>query len=143
MPQRQAKERTDDSSHRFISGRWRGFWVQGPLRSRTELDLIFRDGHIRGDGADWVGDFAVRGTYDETNGHVSWTKTYRGKHEINYVGYAEHLHGIWGRWEIVGFDKGGFQIWPDEVEHELPAVRAQVMRPVDAAKAMYADITAS
>lgn len=127
----------------FTSGRWRGFWIQGPLRSRTELDLLFRDGKIRGDGADWVGDFTVRGTYDQESGAVAWTKQYRGKHSIDYAGYAEEPHGIWGRWEIEGFDKGGFQIWPDAVEGELPAAKAEAELPIDAASVMYADITAS
>jgi len=143
MEKRSKPDESAPSDSRFVSGRWRGFWVQGPVRSRTELDLLFRDGQVRGDGADWVGDFIVRGTYDEATGSVTWTKEYRGQHAINYTGVAENVNGIWGRWEIAGFDKGGFQIWPDEVEREFPAARAEASVPVNAAGVMYADITAS
>lgn len=125
---------TDRDTHteqddRFISGRWRGFWIQGPVKSRTELVLVFRDGRVSGEGRDWVGDFLIRGDYDPETGRVGWLKQYVGAHAIRYDGAAETGEGIWGVWRMLPDEKGGFQIWPEREGGESNADHARAERP--------------
>jgi hypothetical protein len=106
---------TNESNEWFPSGPWTGFFVQPVLPGRhwMELHLTFREGNIRGEGRDWVGQFLVRGRYDATEGKVWWTKSYLGKHDVAYLGYNEGK-GIWGTWEMKSPPwKGGFHIWPE------------------------------
>jgi hypothetical protein len=109
----QANTPINEDDPRFITGRWQGFWIQGPVKSRTELDLTFRDGLVLGDGHDWVGDFVIRGSYDRESGRVEWLKQYINAHAIRYEGAAETDDGIWGLWKMLPSDTGGFQIWPE------------------------------
>lgn len=114
---------------RFVSGRWRGFWLQGTMRSKTELTLQFRNGTVTGDGYDWVGSFVLHGSYSVESGEVTWVKSYPQSHQIDYRGAAEHGQGIWGLWRIPGADRGGFQIWPEstsEQEHRSAAQEAPI-----------------
>jgi hypothetical protein len=94
-------------------GRWRGFWIQSNRRCRTDLNILFRAGRIGGDGNDWLGDFTIRGDYSPEGGEVRWTKVYRDGRRVQYRGFIDGAHGIWGHWEVAGRGKGGFQIWPD------------------------------
>jgi hypothetical protein len=108
-------EPTDlESDPRFPSGPWTGFFLQKQLpgRHHMELHLTFRQGTLTGEGRDWVGPFLVRGRYDLADGKCYWTKRYLGKHDVFYEGYNEGK-GIWGRWEIPPYWKGGFHIWPE------------------------------
>jgi hypothetical protein len=106
-----------ETDERFVSGPWRGFYVQWGTRGKQELSLTFFDGQIVGDGADPAGDFRVRGGYDIETGKVWMHKVYP-EHTVEYDGHAEpgKDKGIWGAWQIrYGFtrDHGGFHIWPD------------------------------
>lgn len=126
---RDGQWRALETDERFVSGRWRGFWVQDPARSRTDMNLEFSGGHISGEGYDWVGAFVIRGTYELESGKVSWTKSYLGAHCVKYDGYAEVKNGIWGLWNITGLDKGGFQIWPDAEKTRARERRVEAERP--------------
>src|SRR5690348_1906912 len=103
---------------RFPSGPWKGYFLQRPLAGRQwmELNLTFREGKVRGEGRDWVGDFVIRGRYDVETGKCSWNKRYVGQHDIAYDGYNEGK-GIWGTWEWPPFPphRGGFHIWPESM----------------------------
>lgn len=106
-----------ETDERFVSGPWRGFYMQWGTRGKQELSLTFFDGQIVGDGADPAGDFRVRGGYDAETGKVWMHKVYPS-HTVEYDGHAEpgKDKGIWGAWQIrYGFtrDHGGFHIWPD------------------------------
>src|SRR5438270_625711 len=106
-----------ETDPRFPSGKWAGFFLQKHLRPgrySMELLLTFLDGALTGTGRDVVGSFEVHGTYQLGDGHCHWTKHYVGKHEVAYKGFNEGK-GIWGVWEIRGWDlRGGFHIWPEE-----------------------------
>jgi hypothetical protein len=115
IPHPPANDATNESHEWFPSGPWTGFFVQPVLPGRhwMELHLTFKDGTIRGEGRDWVGQFLVRGRYDVAEGKVWWTKSYLGKHDVAYLGYNEGK-GIWGTWELKDPPwKGGFHIWPE------------------------------
>ncbi len=83
-----------------------------PGKSWMELILTFREGQIRGEGRDRVGEFLIKGSYQVEDGKCSWHKFYIGKHSISYQGYNEGK-GIWGIWEFDAAWKGGFHIWPE------------------------------
>lgn len=102
-----------EQDSRFPSGPWEGYFLQpdSPGRHVMELILTFREGTIRGDGRDVVGEFLFKGTYDRETGKCWWSKRYIGKHDVAYQGYNEG-RGIWGVWEIASTFKGGFHIWP-------------------------------
>ena len=113
-PRPEAPEETDS---RFPSGPWKGFFLQpgSPTRHRMELNLSFRQGNLRGEGRDPVGEFLIQGRYDVADGKCWWTKRYVGRHDISYTGFNEGK-GIWGTWV---WDerrspswRGGFHIWP-------------------------------
>lgn len=102
-----------EQDDRFPSGPWEGYFLQPgmPGRHGMELVLTFRQGTVRGEGRDVVGDFLIRGSYEIDTGKCWWSKHYLGRHDVAYQGYAEG-HGIWGVWEIATFFRGGFHIWP-------------------------------
>jgi len=120
---------TSETDDRFPSGTWVGYFIQWNSRSRTELDLFFKDGLISGAGADWVGEFIVKGRYQIDDGKCWWTKRYLKGHDVAYQGYAEGK-GIWGLWEIPQIaGRGGFHIWP-KGSPEGDAVEAEEAEPV-------------
>jgi hypothetical protein len=100
------------SDELFPSGPWRGFYNYVPGdRHRMELDLVFSNGVMKGDGRDDVGSFLVNGKYDTANRECHWTKSYLGAHDVFYRGFREGK-GIWGTWDLGRFGHGGFHIWP-------------------------------
>jgi hypothetical protein len=106
-----------ETDERFVSGPWRGFYVQWGARGHQELSLTFFDGQIVGDGADRAGDFRVSGGYDTESGKVWIHKTYP-THTVEYDGFAApgQDRGIRGAWQIRyagSRDHGEFHIWPD------------------------------
>jgi hypothetical protein len=108
-----------ETDPRFPSGPWTGFFLQRemPGRHMMEVGLTFRNGTIRGEGRDWVGQFSIRGRYDLADGKCYWTKRYLGRHDVFYQGYNEGK-GIWGTWEFsepqhLIAPRGGFHIWPE------------------------------
>ena len=124
----------------FPSGQWVGFYTYAKGGERYLMDLIleFRDGRISGEGADGIGLFVISGRYDAQTAECHWTKTYVGRHSVEYFGYREKK-GIWGTWTI-DWTKGGFHIWPigesapieevrEEVEKELPPILVPDARP--------------
>jgi hypothetical protein len=144
---RKPKPETDP---RFPSGPWVGFFLQKeipPGKHMMELDLLFSQGNLTGEGRDRVGKFLFRGRYDLADGRCHWSKRYIGKHDAYYEGFNEGK-GIWGIWQIPATQdylalRGGFHIWPKgmadptgsvlaaEADLPLPAeLRAPVQEPV-------------
>ena len=113
LPHEPEPDPTLEQDDRFPSGPWEGYFLQPGLPGRhgMELVLVFREGTLRGDGRDVIGDFLIRGSYDKDSGKCWWSKRYLGRHDVAYQGYAEG-RGIWGTWEITTSFKGGFHIWP-------------------------------
>lgn len=125
-----------ESDERFPSGPWSGYYQQHG-RHGMDLTLTFRKGQISGDGRDSVGTFLIRGSYDTQTGKCHWSKRYLGAHDVHYDGYNEGK-GIWGVWDLRGWGRGGFHIWPkawgqgiglsleEEIEEPGPGVTVEV-----------------
>ena len=136
-------ERIDlETDPRFPSGRWVGFWIQryAPAgRHQTELTLRFCGGTLNGEGRDWVGRYAVQGTYDLADGRCRWTKRYLERHDVFYEGFNEG-RGIWGSWSIRDDDgsvagHGGFHIWPEGLpDPTLERLSEEAPVPAEAAE---------
>ena len=95
----------------FPSGEWIGFYRESGSRHRQDMHITFTAGRMSGAGADDIGDFVIRGSYDASTKEVWWTKVYPGSHSVHYKGYRE-IKGIWGLWEIPPVATDGFHIWP-------------------------------
>ena len=117
----------------FPSGLWRGFYNYQPGdRHRMELDLVFSNGNMTGDGRDDVGTFLIKGRYDSATRECHWTKSYVGAHDVFYRGFREGK-GIWGTWDIGVFGRGGFHIWPvASGEGEAEVEKKEQTEPVEA-----------
>ena len=105
-----------ETTTRFPSGQWTGFWLQPGLTGRQQmrLSLRFADGVVRGEGDDLVGKFSIWGRYNGQNGRVRLRKQYAGQHHVDYAGMNEgDGQWLWGLWHL-GSDRGGFHIWPEE-----------------------------
>jgi hypothetical protein len=102
-----------ETDPRFPSGEWIGFFLQPavPGRHWMEMHLSFRNGVLKGEGRDWVGEFTIWGRYHLNDGRCWWTKSYIDKHTVDYRGYNEGK-GIWGTWQMYAPWRGGFRIWP-------------------------------
>ena len=101
---------------RFVTGEWKGFFMQPDSRHRYAMDLVleFAEGIVSGFGDDRVGKFTIHGTYDTETGQCLWLKQYVGQHGVDYAGQARQ-RGIIGQWQIPGlpaFWTGPFFIWP-------------------------------
>jgi len=118
---------------RFPSGPWTGFYNYAPGdRHGMDLELVFSNGALSGDGVDDIGRFFVKGRYDAAHSECYWTKTYVGGHDVFYRGFREGK-GIWGTWEITVLDHGGFHIWPRRAgAGEEDAASEEVAEPVEA-----------
>jgi len=121
------------SDELFPSGPWVGFYNYQPGdRHRMDLDLIFANGSLSGEGNDDVGRFLIKGRYDQSNCECRWTKSYIGAHQVFYRGFREGK-GIWGTWEISLLAHGGFKIWPRTAgEGESQCETAEQTQPVEA-----------
>jgi hypothetical protein len=97
--------------HDFPSGAWTGYHQQAGRKIAQDLELTFADGVVRGAGWDTVGEFVVKGSYDEASGEVRWTKKYTDGHAVACRGFREG-RGIWGTWRMRGAKGSGFHIWP-------------------------------
>lgn len=122
-----------ETDERFPSGPWIGFFLQReiPGKHRMDLTLTFKDGLVDGFGRDWVGKFRFVGRYQVDDGRCFLTKQYLGSHQVQYIGYNEG-RGIWGTWEIPGYSKGGFRIWPEGMpDPDGCELRTEVDLPVE------------
>lgn len=124
-----------ETDPRFPSGPWVGFFLDRrmPGKHKMELRLSFHEGLMRGDGADRIGKFLVRGGYETSTGKAWWSKRYVGAHDVSYSGYNEGK-GIWGVWEMPNYGlRGGFHIWPEAMgDPTLDRLRAEVEVPAEA-----------
>jgi hypothetical protein len=106
-----------EPDERFPSGRWTGYWRQGALRGRMQLDLTFGGGRVFGEGRDCIGDFVISGGYDLQSARCAIHKAYLGQHGVEYEGVAG-ADGIRGSWQILDSathrveSSGPFHIWP-------------------------------
>ncbi len=106
----------------FLSGVWRGFWVQKNLgrQPMEAFELHFRGGEVTGRGRDVVGRFTFAGEYDEATGRVRMVKQYLGKHKVLYEGGPDGEGHIQGTWTIIEeflgrkwLTTGPFVLYPD------------------------------
>eukprot|EP00727_Mastigamoeba_balamuthi_P012996 m51a1_g8319 hypothetical protein (810) ;mRNA; f:119496-123757 len=89
-----------------LSGTYSGAWYQGGSTGPFQLTIEGDSSTgIRGEGADSIGRFTVRGKYNESSEQVSFVKAYIGKHSLNYEGRGTP-DGFRGRWVIVGSCEG-------------------------------------
>jgi len=107
----------------YPSGRWRGYWEQ-QVYGRQPMDglvLHFADGVITGHGADIVGPFVFRGSYDD-RGTVTLTKQYLGRHSVHYQGVYDGEGTIHGVWSIGRFWHGKFALSPERSAESSTAI---------------------
>ena|SRR5689334_9850039 len=121
----------------YPSGAWRGFYSYGfGDRHPMQLDLLFSDGMLAGDGVDDVGSFLFNGAYDQASGACRWIKTYIGSHDVAYSG-ARDGNGIAGRWHL-GRAHGSFRIWPGRQSDTMGADESiEMPEPVEAVAADF------
>ena len=93
------------------SGPWTGFYQRQGRKHQQDLELTFDGGVIRGGGWDDVGEFVVKGSYDESSGEARWTKVYDKDRKLTCRGFRDGK-GIWGTWSVEGHQGEGFHIWP-------------------------------
>ena len=102
-----------ETDPRFPSGPWRGFWLQRRTRGWMNLQLVFKDGDVRGEGEDIVGKFVIRGNYCVETDKVTFRKHYVNGHMVAYAGVAGLDSQIRGQWEIRACEDNGYwRIWP-------------------------------
>ena len=116
----------------YPSGAWRGFYSYvGVDRHRMQLDLLFSQGILAGDGLDDVGSFLINGSYDRESGACRWIKTYIGAHDVTYSG-ARDGNGIAGTWQL-GRGRGTFRIWPGQQDESVGADESVELKDVRSA----------
>jgi hypothetical protein len=121
------------------SGAWSGYYAYLNVQQlhRMKLQLMFsQEGAIDGDGIDDIGQFTIRGRFDIAKLQAQWTKTYLGRHSVEYDGVYDGRN-ILGTWSLPG-GTGSFRIWPGEnpqgiesdeqIELELPAELVQTTK---------------
>jgi len=110
--------------------RWTGWWEQHVLGRRSMHNLVLdvaADGTVTGGGEDCVGPFTFQGQF-RPDGTISLVKRYLGRHWVAYEGQNSG-EGIYGIWDIPGFDTGRFALRPlgesedacDEIQELVPA----------------------
>src|SRR5687768_2885658 len=73
-----AEDQQPEPDRRFMTGQWRGYWLQPPNRTQhhMQMALVFDNGVVNGLGVDTLGDFEIVGTYDVTDGSCDFKKRY-------------------------------------------------------------------
>lgn len=79
-----------------------------------ELQLVFKDGILSGDGTDDIGPFSIQGTYNAATGSARWIKSYTGSHEVHYQGILGGT-GLQGIWKTLPAGQGTFRLWPRQL----------------------------
>jgi hypothetical protein len=93
------------------------------------LGLTFsRKGNISGDGFDDIGPFTIDGVFEFGSNKASWTKSYIGRHSVEYSGLYDG-RSICGNWTLV-MGSGGFWIWPSALE-ETEGEAIEVQEPIE------------
>jgi hypothetical protein len=116
------------------SGPWTGYYLYGDAgpKHTMRLGLMFApDGRIRGEGIDGVGPFfVIDGLFNRATSEASWTKTYVGRHNVEYSGiYSQR--SICGNWTLKR-RTGGFWIWPEALaQSEEAAAPTEVEQPLE------------
>lgn len=100
------------SAASFPSGDWYGYYTYSNRTDRHAMELFirFNKGLMTAHGADPVGEFTCRGTYDPDTRSCAWIKDYVAYESVQYEGRREG-RGIRGTWKLTG-SQGGFVIWP-------------------------------
>lgn len=109
----QDSQKTPTTDGRLPNGEWTGFYLENHRKERSwmHLYLEFAEAQLRGEGTDYVGPWRIEGTYDLEQSLCRWTKTYFGKHAVQYHGKLTES-GIEGIWSIRNWNRGPFHIWP-------------------------------
>src|ERR1700722_774876 len=84
------------------SGPWRGYYLYGHTgpHHHMQLQLTFTtDGTLSGDGTDDVGPFVIDGTFNIATREYGWTKSYVGRHRVEYRGLYDG-RSICGDWSL-------------------------------------------
>jgi len=95
------------------SGPWSGYYlyINSEQRHHMRLHLTFTvEGSLSGNGTDDVGPFLIKGVFIQPKQEASWTKSYIGRHSVEYRGLYDG-RSICGDWALV-MSRGGFWIWP-------------------------------
>eukprot|EP01124_Arcella_intermedia_P030934 TRINITY_DN6876_c0_g1_i1.p1 TRINITY_DN6876_c0_g1~~TRINITY_DN6876_c0_g1_i1.p1 ORF type:complete len:1561 (-),score=403.22 TRINITY_DN6876_c0_g1_i1:65-4528(-) len=81
----------------FVSGLWKGYWLQNSSKGDMTILLDIYKGSISGYGSDSVGTFSWQGFCFENTGQIRMTKTYHGQHKVIYEGTKEGsvIKGTW------------------------------------------------
>jgi len=88
-----------------------GWFAQGGDRNTMDLDLYVSGDAVFGTGSDAVGNFIIRGTYNEMSGECNFAKQYLGAHQVFYFGNCkDNGRVIRGKWTIPDNCDGKFMI---------------------------------
>eukprot|EP00347_Sterkiella_histriomuscorum_P023409 403334748 len=83
---------------------WQGYYQEDKKKTSMKLQcLLFLKRHVRGYGADKVGEYTISGGIDQITGDISIKKNYQGKHNVLvlYRGRMnEELNKITGKWSL-------------------------------------------
>ena len=89
---------------------WTGFYEQGGQKHNVSITMTVDQNGIFGTGSDDIGQFVIRGQVQ--NQVAQFSKTYLGKHTVNYHGQMLTENGnkiIRGWWNATGAN-GGFEL---------------------------------
>lgn len=116
----------------FQSGTWTGFYLEPHRSDRGWMHLYLNcdeQGKILGEGIDYVGPWTLTGIYDGDTRRCRWTKSYVGRHRVEYAGELDG-EGVRGEWRINEMLTGEFHIWPTGQTHIHDAyLRAPAPQP--------------
>ncbi|VDI48491.1 Hypothetical predicted protein [Mytilus galloprovincialis] len=77
---------TKDTKSNGRTGHWSGFYKQHDRQHPFELDIVFMEGNVTGEGIDQIGKFTIAGTCDVSSRRIQFRKQYKGAHSVNYSG---------------------------------------------------------
>ncbi len=86
-------------NHAHPSGEWVGYYTYQGLAKKCpmHLTLQFDQNVIKGAGIDGPGLFVIKGTCNELNSQIRFTKQYIGKHSVEYDArfQEDEIVGVW------------------------------------------------
>jgi hypothetical protein len=113
------------------SGSWSGYYAygHGGPQHRMNLGLTFSpDGKMWGEGIDDFAPFTIDGIFDATTNQANWTKSYVGKHSVEYHGVYDQ-RSICGSWTLP-MSMGNFCIWPSAMR-QREDIETEVEQPME------------
>jgi hypothetical protein len=113
------------------SGPWSGYYAygHGGPQHRMNLGLTFSpDGKMSGEGIDDIAPFTIDGIFDPPTNQANWTKSYVGKHNVEYHGVYDQ-RSICGNWTLPT-SMGDFCIWPSTMR-QRENIETEVEQPME------------